>query len=406
MTAKTWNYRGRRLRLLEWGLWRSDRDGEYFLCYRPRGRNGPVVRRWVTVGGDLTVTKLKTHVRGIRAEIEAKKIQAPVSLPVAEALADYIGELERRGRSPRHISDVDAALKRFVAETGIDNLRAVGVLVIERFLSGLEVAARTQNKYRSHLHAWFAWARRRDIMDENPAEAVERTTETRRLVRFPMPAEMMKMAERVAPRQARLLTFVAFTGLRRKSVLSLDEGCFTPDGIRVPHSKDGGEFWISFSAGCPLWGGEITRLGLAIWREAPPTQWELRLARQAAWGYTLHALRHAFCSWLAMMGEDMKDIAAWAGHSTAATTEKWYAHLRPGGRARLAVEFVDPAYTSQTCHRCGSKGVRNQDRFSCTTCGVFDADINAALNIAGGGVVNRPKSTGAFESKAPLLAVG
>ena len=50
----------------------------------------------------------------------------------------------------------------------------------------------------------------------------------------------------------------------------------------------------------------------------------------------MHSLRHAFCSWLVMMGETMADVAAWAHHASTATTEKWYAHLRAHGRARLA----------------------------------------------------------------------
>lgn len=51
--------------------------------------------------------------------------------------------------------------------------------------------------------------------------------------------------------------------------------------------------------------------------------------------------------------------------------------------------IVPPAYTSQTCHKCGHIGIRNGKRFSCTHCGnVADADINAALNIATWGYVN------------------
>jgi len=62
-------------------------------------------------------------------------------------------------------------------------------------------------------------------------------------------------------------------------------------------------------------------------------------------------------------------------------------------RAGIAVELVNPAYTSQTCPTCGKRGTRRQDVFRCTTCGVMHADIVGALNIAGGGVVNRPEST-------------
>jgi len=63
-------------------------------------------------------------------------------------------------------------------------------------------------------------------------------------------------------------------------------------------------------------------------------------------------------------------------------------------RAGIKVEYIDPAYTSQTCATCGALGKRKQDLFTCTTCGnVAHADINAARNMAAGGVVvNRPES--------------
>ena len=56
--------------------------------------------------------------------------------------------------------------------------------------------------------------------------------------------------------------------------------------------------------------------------------------------------------------------------------------------AGIPVRFVNPAYTSQTCHACGHLGQRSeQAEFRCTNsvCWVteYQADINAAANIAG-----------------------
>jgi len=56
--------------------------------------------------------------------------------------------------------------------------------------------------------------------------------------------------------------------------------------------------------------------------------------------------------------------------------------------AGVPVRFVNPAYTSQTCHACGHIGPRSsQAAFRCTNaeCWVteYQADINAAANIAG-----------------------
>jgi transposase len=45
---------------------------------------------------------------------------------------------------------------------------------------------------------------------------------------------------------------------------------------------------------------------------------------------------------------------------------------------------VSPAYTSQTCSKCGNvdRDSRKGERFMCTACAFeLDADINAAINI-------------------------
>ena len=60
-------------------------------------------------------------------------------------------------------------------------------------------------------------------------------------------------------------------------------------------------------------------------------------------------------------------------------------------RSGVAVELVNPAYTSRICSGCKTRGDRTGDRFRCTTCGDQHADTNAAVNIAGGGVVSHPR---------------
>jgi IS605 OrfB family transposase len=61
------------------------------------------------------------------------------------------------------------------------------------------------------------------------------------------------------------------------------------------------------------------------------------------------------------------------------------------GQAGVVIVAVDPAYTSQQCHRCGwidKKNRRSQASFICGRCGfVGHADHNAAHNIAQRGVV-------------------
>lgn len=56
----------------------------------------------------------------------------------------------------------------------------------------------------------------------------------------------------------------------------------------------------------------------------------------------------------------------------------------------ISVEFVDPSYTSQTCHQCLQLGSRKGERFTCLACGEYDADYNAACVISLGGAACKP----------------
>ncbi len=64
--------------------------------------------------------------------------------------------------------------------------------------------------------------------------------------------------------------------------------------------------------------------------------------------------------------------------------------------AGVKLIFVNPAWTSQTCHKCYVLGSRNGKRFSCNTCGKFDADWNGSKNIeklALGQIINLPEGS-------------
>jgi IS605 OrfB family transposase len=98
------------------------------------------------------------------------------------------------------------------------------------------------------------------------------------------------------------------------------------------------------------------------------------------------------CSTIQM--EDLKGIRErlriWNKHRNRMISLWSFGQLREFIRYKAAqrgilVITVDPACTSQACHRCHEHGKRTLDLFTCTTCGEFDADVNAAKNIAAGG---------------------
>ena len=62
--------------------------------------------------------------------------------------------------------------------------------------------------------------------------------------------------------------------------------------------------------------------------------------------------------------------------------------------AGIEVVYVDPAYTSQTCSDCSSRGNRVKHRFVCDQCGLrAHADLNASRNLARiGGAAASPRA--------------
>lgn len=79
-------------------------------------------------------------------------------------------------------------------------------------------------------------------------------------------------------------------------------------------------------------------------------------------------------------GMDNKILGSWGYYELQNMIE--YKAEREG----IEVRYVNPAYTSQTCSRCGNIDKNNrqtQEKFVCTKCGFeLNADHNAAINIA------------------------
>lgn len=97
--------------------------------------------------------------------------------------------------------------------------------------------------------------------------------------------------------------------------------------------------------------------------------------------------------------EQLKDIRArtktWNKHLNRMVAGSSFYQLQQfvqykAAACGIAVELVNPAYTSQTCHQCLNLGSRNGERFNCLTCGKQHADVNASHVIALGGADCKP----------------
>jgi putative transposase len=69
----------------------------------------------------------------------------------------------------------------------------------------------------------------------------------------------------------------------------------------------------------------------------------------------------------------------------------------------IPVMYVNPAYTSKRCSRCGQYGRRLRKHFECPHCGYMaNADVNAAFNIAATSLRNAPGEVLAYGVYEPV----
>lgn len=94
-----------------------------------------------------------------------------------------------------------------------------------------------------------------------------------------------------------------------------------------------------------------------------------------------------------------KKTLVWNPHRNRSMAGWSFSHLQQfveykAKRAGIAVEYVNPAYTSQVCFTSGQKGLRVGQVFKCRACGTHHADYNAACLISvGRAEVSRPGLT-------------
>jgi len=113
---------------------------------------------------------------------------------------------------------------------------------------------------------------------------------------------------------------------------------------------------------------------------------------------TLHAISRQIVSFAETLGSGIKFEKLFSSRSHVLNDVKNYAEFsfdngsfyylqksveRRARERGIPVLYVNPAYTSKRCSRCGGYGHRYRKRFECPHCGyVIHADVNAAFNIA------------------------
>lgn len=126
----------------------------------------------------------------------------------------------RRGLRASSIDKRMSAVRRWIDHAG-DAWRSSDRELLEEWLDDRQLAARSRYGEISHLHQFYTWARREQLVDADPTELVERPRLPRRL---PRPARMGDVDQAIAGADASMriaLSLMVDAGLRCCEVAGL-----------------------------------------------------------------------------------------------------------------------------------------------------------------------------------------
>lgn len=155
--------------------------------------------------------------------------EAEESPLIANLVIEYRGELERRGRRRSTIIDCCGSILKCSNDAAVKRINELDTPAIERGLSYLaDRSSRTQNRVLGHFKAFFNWLNKTGRWDKNPAVAVTRVREIRKLPqrRALNDEEIERLTRSVEiPEHRRLVYLLAInTGMRRNEIESATWG--------------------------------------------------------------------------------------------------------------------------------------------------------------------------------------
>lgn len=274
---------------------------------------------------------------------------------IADAISDFMGELERRNESPHTIRNYGADLREFAtyfSPSGMEPpaLRSLDLLALREWLAHLydrEQKPATIRRKLSTIRTFFRFLSREHKIDRDPTRLLRLPKTPRTLPQVPnaevmnalVDAELPKSLERPFPKRDRLLLELLYgCGLRISEAVGLNLEDFdrSERWIRV-RGKGRKERQVPY--------GSKAALALEAYLESRETssgplflnyqdgRLTDRGARNVVKFYATyvvgdssihpHTLRHAFATDLLSDGADLRSIQELLGHARLSTTQKY-----------------------------------------------------------------------------------
>ena len=273
-------------------------------------------------------------------------------MTVADACdADLRDQKARNLRKPTTAAykSLFGQLRAHAAENGIETLSEFDRPALRKWREAWTCAASTAGQRLVKLKAFFAHAVVEGWIAESPAAGV-RAPKNDSPPTLPLSLDEMRALLRASegsPKERALILLMRYAGLAIGDASRLRRDRVGPGGeLTLRRTKSGELVTVALPllATAALEGIAAPRAEYFFWTgrshpETPPKYWRKRLAQVARnagiEGFHPHRLRDTFAVELLAAGVLMQDVSALLGHSSVATTEKYYAAWNKARRNRL-----------------------------------------------------------------------
>lgn len=259
-----------------------------------------------------------------------------LSLPLSEAVNQYLVAKARTGRSDRYLRQLRSVLAAFARGRARSPLDALEPLEVERWTLAQGWSERTRRGVLLDLRSFFSWCQSRSLCAGNPVERLEvpsgRSSKPPG-IHTPDQVRAVLEASRADPDVCRHLALRYFAGLRSAEAFRLREEHLLLDRgyVEVPATmaKTRRRRLVKITPALEAWlalGGQLRGMREARVRD---------LVKRSGVPWSHNVTRHTWCTYHLAAGGNAGRTALEAGHAEAVL----FAHYRALATEEAAAAF-------------------------------------------------------------------
>ena len=305
--------------------------------------------------GPISESEAELHRQHLELHLNARTFSAPLQPgaagPTLSVFAqEYLDWYE--GEFPSSYPRAESACRCYIVPAlGHRKLGEINIHLLEKYKTKRRLMGAKPATIEKELNIVLAILNRAVLWEVIPKNRAKGIEAPQNLDARPAPWYTVEELERIyehSPDKRAIWKFIANTGLRRAEALNLTWKNIRDDAVYVVSTPAARSKSAKYRV-VPV--GPGAREALGALRNASPyvlprmVPWSLSRAfahvlKRAGLPYTLHALRHTFCSHLVMNGADLKTVQELAGHSSIVITMELYSHLTKEHK-QTAINLID-----------------------------------------------------------------